>query len=120
MKKTILILMLILILIFACSCTQIAKEAYVICPQCGADLDVTADSNEYPPRYMSNASICPDCVVEDVIDWIDKGLVCIDREDWEKFEAQYSHTEAFDTVEKGHVAFTDPSYSDIRKWLNED
>ncbi len=120
MKKTILTLILVLVLIFACSCTQIAKEAYVVCPQCGADLDIATDSNDYPPRYSDDNSICPDCVVKDVIDWIEKDYVCIDREDWKKFYEQYGDTDAYAKAEAGSVSFSYPSYYDIQEWLSED
>lgn len=119
-EKISLCLIFILIMLFVCSCTQIAKDAYIECSQCGADLNITTDSDDYPPRYSDDNSICPDCVVKDVLAWIESDYVCIDREDWEKFEAQYGYTEAFDAVEKGHVAFTSPSYYNIKEWLNED
>lgn len=95
MKKIILTLTLVLILIFTCSCTQIPKEAYVICPQCGIDIEVYTDGGEYPLNYEADDLLCQDCVGAE----LSEEFVFIDRDDWQKIMDKHSDTEIYAEIE---------------------
>ncbi len=122
MKKMPLCLILALIILLTCSCSGAPKEAVAECSECGNNFELYKKSEGVDgcPVYSTAGKPCPDCVTKDVIDWIDREFVCIDREDWEEFYEQYGYTDAYAKAEAGSVSFSYPSYYDIQEWLSED